>query len=208
MHKLLAGYKSFREHYFAEHREMLQRLMAGAQAPRALMIACSDSRIDPALKFGADPGDLFMVRNVANLVPPYHPDGDFHGTSAALEFGVKVLRVKNIIVMGHAKCGGIGALIRHEEAEATDFVAAWMKMVAAARDRALAVAGPDAPEDEIQRLVEQEAVKDSLANLMTFPWVKERVMAGETKLHGWYFDLATGTLHVMDSHGIFKPADA
>jgi carbonic anhydrase len=184
---------------------MLQRLMARGQSPQALMIACSDSRIDPSLKFGADPGDIFMVRNVANLVPPYQPDGDYHGTSAAIEFAVQVLRVKNIIVMGHAKCGGIGALIRHEEAAATDFVAAWMKMVAPARDRAIAVAGSSS-EDHLQRLVEQEAVKESLTNLMTFPWVKERVLSGETKLHGWYFDLGTGTLHMMDSTGVFQPA--
>jgi carbonic anhydrase len=168
------------------------------------MIACSDSRIDPALKFGADPGDIFMVRNVAALVPPYNPDGEFHGTSAALEFSVLVLQVKNVIVMGHARCGGIGALIRNEQAAASDFVASWMRIATAARDRAAAIAG-DAPEEVLQRMTEQEAVKDSLANLMTFPWIKERVQNGTIKLHGWYFDLATGTLHALDSSGTFQP---
>jgi len=203
--KFLEGYKTFRSNYYSQHRPMLERLMKAGQNPKAMMIACSDSRIDPSLKFGADPGDIFMVRNVANLVPPYHPDGDYHGTSAAVEFAVQVLKVENIIVMGHAKCGGIGALIRHEEEAATDFVAAWMKMVAPARDRAIAVAG-SASEDDIQRLVEQEAVKESLTNLMTFPWVKEAVLGNTLTLHGWYFDLGTGTLHIMNHTGAFQPA--
>jgi carbonic anhydrase len=208
LQKFLEGYRAFRAFradYFSKHREMLQRLMARGQTPSAMMIACSDSRIDPSLKFGADPGDIFMVRNVANLVPPYQADGAYHGTSAALEFGVQVLQVANVIVMGHAKCGGIGALMRHEEEAATDFVTSWMKMVEPARNRAIAVAGDSAPE-HVQRLVEQEAVKESLANLMTFPWVKERVNAGKLRLHGWYFDLETGTLHIMDARGLFQPA--
>ena len=205
MQKFLEGYKTFRSNYYSQHRPMLERLMKAGQNPKAMMIACSDSRIDPSLKFGADPGDIFMVRNVANLVPPYHPDGDYHGTSAAVEFAVQVLKVENIIVMGHAKCGGIGALIRHEEDAATDFVAAWMKMVAPARERAIAVAG-SASEDDVQRLVEQEAVKESLTNLMTFPWVKEAVLGNTLTLHGWYFDLGTGTLHIMNHTGTFQPA--
>jgi carbonic anhydrase len=205
LQKFLEGYKAFRADYFSRNREMLERLMARAQTPTALMIACSDSRIDPSLKFGVEPGDIFMVRNVANLVPPYHPDGNYHGTSAALEFAVQVLQVPNIIVMGHAKCGGIGALMRHEEEGANDFVAAWMKMVEPARNRAIAVAG-NAPLAQVQRLVEQEAVKESLTNLMSFPWVNERVNAGKVKLHGWYFDLETGTLHIMDAKGQFAPA--
>ena len=206
MQKFLEGYRGFRADYYTKHRAMLQKLMARGQTPTAMMIACSDSRIDPSLKVGADPGDFFMVRNVANLVPPYQADGAYHGTSAAVEFAVQVLNIPNIIVMGHAKCGGIGALIRHEEEAATDFVASWMKMVEPARDRAIAVAGNATPE-HIQRLVEQEAVKDSLTNLMTFPWVKERVLAGKLTLHGWYFDLEVGVLHIMDASGAFKPAE-
>jgi len=206
MQKFLEGYRSFRADYFTKHQAMLKNLMARGQKPQALMIACSDSRIDPSLKFGADPGDFFMVRNVSALVPPHQADGAYHGTSAALEFGVLVLNIPNIIVMGHAKCGGIGALIRHEEATATDFVTSWMKMVEPARNRAIAVAGTAAPE-HIQRLVEQEAVKESLANLMTFPWVKERVIDGKLRLHGWYFDLEAGMLHIMDDTGAFKPAE-
>jgi carbonic anhydrase len=205
MQKFLEGYRHFRADYFEKHRDMLQQLMARGQKPTALMIACSDSRIDPTLKFGADPGDIFMVRNVAALVPPYQADGAYHGTSAALEFGVQGLQVQHIIVMGHAKCGGIGALMRNPEDVGMDFISSWMKMVEPARNRAIAVAG-DAPPAQVQRLVEQEAVKDSLTNLMTFPWIKERVNAGKLKLHGWYFDLEIGTLFIMDANGQFNPA--
>jgi carbonic anhydrase len=205
LQKFLDGYHTFRATYFAQHKEMLQRLMAKGQSPEALMIACSDSRIDPSLEFGAGPGDLFMVRNVAAIVPPYEPDDRSHGTSAALEFGVVILNVKHVTVLGHAMCGGIRALVRHEETAATDFVTSWMKIAAAARDRALAIAGK-VSEDELQRLCEQEAVKESLKNLLTFPWIKERVLAGTLELHGWHFDLGTGTLQILDKTGVFKTA--
>ncbi|TAL00116.1 MAG: carbonic anhydrase [Rhodospirillaceae bacterium] len=178
---------------------MIAELMTKRQSPQAMMIACSDSRIDPSLKFGADPGDMFMVRNVANLVPPYAPDGAYHGTSAALEFAVLVLEVKNIIVMGHARCGGIDALVKHQEKAATDFVASWMKIAEQALVRARDAATPEA----LQRACEQETVKVSLENLMTFPWIRARVEAGKLELHGWYFDLETGTLHVLGQDGAF-----
>jgi carbonic anhydrase len=200
--KFFAGYHVFREDYFKKHRAMIGELMTRKQSPMAMMIACSDSRIDPSLKFGADPGDLFMVRNIAALVPPYMPDKEYHGTSAAIEFAVKVLEVKNIIVMGHARCGGITALVNHEDANATDFVAGWMQIAEPALARAYNLAKPE----ERQRVCEQEAVKESLTNLLTFPWVKERVESGALKLHGWYFDLETGSLHTMDGNGIFTPA--
>ena len=206
MKKFLDGYRTFRADYYTKHQAMLQELMAKGQSAKAMMISCADSRIDPSLKFGAAPGDFFMVRNVANMVPPYQADGAYHGTSAALEFAVLGLKVENIIVMGHAKCGGIGALIRNADTTPTDFIGSWMKMLEPARDRVLAVAG-NASADHIQRLVEQEAVKESLKNLMSFPWIKERVASGTLKLHGWYFDLADGALHIMDGQGAFKPAE-
>lgn len=203
MKKFIAGYHAFREKYYAENRELLEDLMENGQTPTAMMIACSDSRIDPSLKFGAEPGDLFMVRNVANLVPPYAPDGDYHGTSAALEFAVLVLNVEHIIVMGHARCGGIGALIRHEGAAATDFVQSWMKIASPAYERAVKIATNAV---EMQQICERESVSVSLGNLLTFPWIRSRVEAGTLELHGWYFDLATGTLYVLDADGRFAPA--
>jgi len=192
--KFFAGYRAFRDDYFKKHRAMIAELMTRKQSPEAMMIACSDSRIDPSLKFGADPGDLFMVRNVAALVPPYMPDSEFHGTSAAVEFAVKVLEVKNIIVMGHARCGGIQALVNHEGRAATDFVAGWMRIAEPALARTYNIAKPE----DRQRVCEHEAVKESLNNLMTFPWVKAKIDGGDLTLHGWYFDLESGTLHVLD----------
>jgi carbonic anhydrase len=203
MDKFIDGYRAFRETYFRDNKDALTALMARPQRPTAMMISCSDSRIDPGLKFGAEPGDLFMVRNVANLVPPYAPDGELHGTSAALEFAVQVLEVCDIIVMGHAKCGGIGALVRHQESAALDFVASWMKIAQPAYHKAAAAGGDAAV---VQRACEQEAVKVSLANLMTFPWVASRVKAGTLKLHGWYFDLESGTLYRLGDSGEFTAA--
>jgi len=191
--KFFAGYRQFRDSFFKENYDTIQDLMAKGQSPKAMMIACSDSRIDPTLKFGVEPGDMFIVRNVANLVPAFDPDGHAHGTSAALEFAVRSLEVEHVIVMGHARCGGIKALM--EQPQAGDFVAAWMKIAAPARERAIkASADPVVA----QRCCEQEAVRVSLDNLLTFPWVKERVEAGKLELHGWYFDLETASLSVLN----------
>lgn len=207
----LEGYRQFRDQYFRENRAFIETLMTKGQKPKAMMIACSDSRIDPSLKFGAGPGDLFIVRNVANLVPPYAPDETYHGTSAALEFAVRDLEVEHLIVMGHAKCGGIHALMHHGDHGAghaaghgDDFVSSWVKIAEPARKAALAATRDPAA---AQRICEQESVKTSLENLMTFPWIAERVRAGKLQIHGWYFDLGTGTLHVCDASGTFRPAD-
>lgn len=196
------GYRQFRDQYFREHQVFIETLMTKGQRPKAMMIACSDSRIDPSLKFGAGPGDMFIVRNVANLVPPYAPDEAYHGTSAALEFAVLGLEVEHIIVMGHAKCGGIQALMQHDD-HRDDFISSWVKIAEPARKAAKATTqDPEAA----QRFCEQEAVKTSLNNLMTFPWIAERVEAGKLQLHGWYFDLGTATLYVCDASGVFNPA--
>ena len=193
MDKFLAGYRQFRETYFRENQAFIKDLMSRGQAPKALMIACSDSRIDPSLKFGVEPGEMFIVRNVANLVPPFDPDGHAHGTSAALEFAVRSLKIENVIVMGHARCGGIHALMNAPQAG--DFLAAWMKIALPAREKALQESTVPAV---AQRCCEQEAVRLSLQNLLTFPWVKEAVDAGHLTTHGWYFDLETATLSILN----------
>ncbi len=201
MQKFLDGYRKFRSSYYRENKELIDDLMTRGQSPSAMMIACSDSRIDPSLKFGVDPGDMFIVRNVANLVPPFAPDTRAHGTSAALEFAVRVLKVPNVIVMGHAKCGGIKALMDHSENG--DFVTSWMEIAEPARQKVLAAHLPPA---QAQHMCEHEAVKLSLQNLLTFPWVKAAVDAGKLQLHGWYFDLSDGTLSIVDENGAFKQA--
>ena len=190
---LIEGYQRFRAEVWPERRKLFQTLAREGQSPRALVIACSDSRVDPGMVFNAAPGEIFIVRNVANLVPPYKPDGDYHGTSAALEFAVCVLEVPRIIVLGHAMCGGVQALLRGFPPGARDFVEPWMTGIAAeARRRALACTPAEAGGTEAQ--CELETVKLSLRNLMSFPWVASRVEAGALRLHGGSFDIRTGVL--------------
>lgn len=203
MERLLEGFRRFRENYDREHRQVFEELARRGQSPSAMVIACSDSRVDPQLIFGTGPGEIFVVRNVANLIPPYEPDGYHHGTSAALEFAVRTLRVPNIIVMGHTRCGGVSALLERRNGAPDDFVGTWMDIAQPARERALKAAGGH-PE-HLQHLCEHETIKVSLENLLTFPWIRERIEAGNLQLHGWYFDIETGTVTVIGQDGTFTP---
>jgi carbonic anhydrase len=203
MEDLFAGYRQFRETYYRENEKLLKDLFNRGQAPKAMLVACADSRIEPALQLGAKPGDMFVVRNVANLVPPYQPDEDFHGTSAALEFAVKALKVEHIIVLGHARCGGVQALLSGPVAGQTDFVNAWMRIAEPARKAVEAAKPPD--EDQRRLLAEIESIKVSLNNLRTFPWVKAAEEAGRLTIHGWYFNVGTGLLWKQDETGVFVP---
>lgn len=204
MERLIDGFRRFRETYWRDHRAVFEALAARGQSPRAMVVACSDSRVDPQMIFGAAPGEIFIVRNVANLVPPYAPNSDYHGTSAALEFAVRALRVEHVIVLGHAGCGGIGALLQGPGTAVDDFITPWMRIAAPARDRALAAAGSQT--EAAQRVCEHEGVKVSLGNLMTFPWLRERVERGDLALHGWHVDLERGELRRLDPTGAFRPA--
>ena len=170
-----------------------------------MLIACSDSRVDPLRITGAGLGDVFIVRNVANLVPPYAPDRAYHGTSAALEFAVRVLGVVHVVVMGHARCGGSQALLEGSPlaGRGDDFVGAWMAIAEPARERAEKVA-PTGPAR--QRAREQESIKVSLANLATFPWIRQRVAAGTLRLHGWYYDLDGARLMRLGGQDTFEDA--
>ena len=200
--KLIEGYHRYRSGAFHDSKPLIQDLVARGQRPEVAVVACSDSRVEPATLFQTDPGDLFMIRNVANLVPPYEKGGVFHGTSAALEFAVLGLGVKHVIVLGHAHCGGVRAMMDadpEEDAtsETASFVARWVSMLASAYRRVLATM-PHASEAERTRACEQNAVMVSLENLTTFPWVRERVQSGELTLHGWYVDIATAELWAYD----------
>jgi carbonic anhydrase len=201
MDRLIEGYRRFRAGQWPERRATFEALARHGQSPRALVVACADSRIDPAMIFGAGPGELFVVRNVANLVPPYAPDGGAHATSAALEFAVRVLEVPDIIVMGHAMCGGIHALLNGAPPAAADFLGPWMRIAETAKTRVLGRSLPD-----MQTACEHEAVKLSLEYLMTFPWVAERVRAGRLRLHGATFDIRSGVLSLLQPDGSFAPA--
>ena len=194
MNCLLDGYRRFREETWPAQRDRFMALAEQGQRPETMLIACSDSRVDPQMIFSAAPGELFVVRNVANLVPPYMPDANLHGTSAAVEFGVRVLQVRQLVVMGHALCGGIRALLEGVPPAAGDFVAGWIGIAERARAVALRCDAPDAQ----QEAGEHEAVRISLANLMTFPWVAEAVAEGRLTLRGAHFGVATGRLMLLD----------
>src|SRR5690606_31013028 len=189
---LLTGYRRFRENRWPQERDEYAAL-AGGQKPHTLVVACSDSRADPALIFDAAPGQLFVVRNVANIVPPYQPDGKQHGVSAALEFGVRVLGVSRIAVMGHALCGGVNAMIHGAPEGCEDFVRPWVAQAEPVVRRAVAGLG----EDEKQTAGERAVVRLSLDNLRTFPWIAEREQAGDLELVGLHFGIADGVLRRM-----------
>ena len=196
--KLMQGYRSYRDESYEQSRPLIEDLVARGQHPEVAVIACSDSRVDPAILFQADPGDLFVIRNVANLVPPMEKEGTYHGTSAALEFAVLGLGVKHLMVLGHAHCGGIKAMMTPDPGDNTyNFLPSWVSMLAAAHRRVLATMS-QADEAARTQACEQNAVLVSLENLTTFPWVRERVEAGALQLHGWYVDIAVPELSAYD----------
>ncbi len=205
MDDLIAGYRRFREVAWPEHKALFERLAARGQKPETFVVACSDSRVDPQLIFNAGPGELFVARNVANLVPPYQPDSNYHGTSAALEFAVRVLKVKKIVVLGHAQCGGVNALLSGAPPGARDFVGPWIEIAEPARR---ATQEADLPPEERQRFCEHCCVRLSVDNLSTFPWVAERVEDGSLAVHGAYFGVATGRLELLGEDQQFHAVDA
>jgi carbonic anhydrase len=205
--RLTEGYRSFLSGRFREERSRYEALAESGQRPEIMVIGCCDSRVSPEVVFDASPGELFVVRNVANLVPPYTPDGDHHGTSAALEFAVQALRVKHIVVLGHARCGGIRAFADDTEPLSPgDFIGRWMTLIAPAAERV----GPRGADlDAYLARLELAAIEHSLANLMTFPCIQVLVARGRLCLHGAYFGVATGRLLVRDpATGTFAPAIA
>lgn len=198
MDRLIAGYHRFRRSRWPERRQIYESLAEHGQSPRALVLACSDSRVDPTMIFDAAPGELFVIRNIANLAPPYRPDARWHGTSAALEFGVRVLQVPDLIVMGHAMCGGIHALLNGVPETAGDFLAGWIAIAEPAKSRVLECAPADR-----QTACEHEAVRLSLGNLLTFPWIAERVQGEKLRLHGAMYGIRSGMLSLLEEDGEF-----
>ena len=201
--KLVQGFNDFRTRYFSERQSLYRRLVSQGQKPKVAVIACADSRVDPAIVLQVEPGDIFAIRNVANLVPPYEVDeeGDvsYHGTSAALEFAVEVLGVEHVVVFGHAHCAGIQAMMDGQQGGqvAGRFIQAWTAIAAQAFHRAKA-AKPGAKGAEFARCCERHAVLVSLENLLTFPFIKDKIDAGTLEIHGWYLDIAEGELTAYD----------
>ena len=203
--RLTKGYQSFLDGRFASERARYQHLAGLGQAPSIMVIGCVDSRVSPEVIFDADPGELLVARNVANLVPRYEPEGtQQHGTSAALEFAVKALKVSHIVVLGHAFCGGIKAFASDEAPlTSSDFIGRWMRQISPAAD---AIATPKTDWEAYLRQLEFASVELSLKNLMTFPFVRSAVEQGELHLHGAYFGVASGKLLVRDEKsGTFEP---
>lgn len=204
---LIEGYGRFKAGAWATQRARWAELADG-QSPKVMVIACSDSRVDPSQIFDTSPGEMFVVRNVANLVPPFEIGGGRHGVSAALEFAVTQLEVPEIVVMGHGACGGIRATMSREFEHARPgeggFIAHWIDLLDEARDRVIASCGHG---PEAIRALEHEAVKVSLSNLRSFPCIPPREAAGKLRLHGAYFSIADGELHVLEERtGLFSPA--
>jgi len=203
---MVEGYYRFRGNEWLEERERWTELASG-QSPKVMVIACSDSRVDPATIFGSRPGEVFVVRNVAALVPPFETGGGRHGVSAALEFAVTVLQVEEVLVLGHGACGGVKAALSGDLKQAEPgrggFVASWIDLLDDAREKVINEHGKG---PEGQAALEQEGVKVSLANLMTFPFVRDRVQDGKLRLHGAVFAIADGKLRVLQDDGHFEPA--
>lgn len=194
--RLSAGYRRFRAGHYSEERVRYEQLAREGQRPRTMIVACSDSRSAPETIFDAGPGELFVVRNVAALVPVYAPDAKSHGASAALEFAVLGLGVTSIVVMGHGRCGGVtAALDPASRLTDTDFIGAWVADLRTLDART--PASSDGGSEERQRLIEHLSVQQSLEHLRTFPWIAERLAAGTLSLHGAWFDISLGELHAL-----------
>jgi carbonic anhydrase len=205
---LVDGYRRFRNREWQAERDRWSELAVG-QSPKVMVIACSDSRVDPATIFDARPGEMFVVRNVGNLVPPFEPDQNYHGVSAALEFAVTQLEVEELVVMGHGSCGGCAAAFTRQFDHAAHgqghFIAHWVEMLSDAREKIRAA--HSVLDREAFLAMELESVRLSLRNLISFPWVRERVASGRLTLHGAYFAIIDGVLHVLDeATGEFAPA--
>jgi len=206
--RLITGYRSFLDGRLSTEQTRYRELAEHGQSPEVMVVGCCDSRVSPEVIFDARPGELFVVRNVANLIPPYETGGSYHGVSAALEFAVGVLRVKHIVVLGHAQCGGVRAFVEdNEPVSPGDFIGRWMSLITPAAER-IGPRGETSLAEYVTRL-EQASVAHSLDNLLTFPRLRKLIERGDVTLHGAYFGVATGRLSVLDPvSGAFVPVAA
>lgn len=180
---MLKGYKAFRDGYFSDNKSIMRDLSNYGQKPEIMIISCCDSRVDPGLMLQCAPGELFVVRNVANIVPPFETDDSHHGTSAALEFAVRFLKVKHLIILGHSQCGGIQALLENESASQNDFISNWVSIIKTEGFN---------PEDVDG--CAKKALTQSYNNCLSFPWIAERVNQEKLSIHLWFFDIKSGQI--------------
>lgn len=198
--KLVEGYKAFKSGDYPAQKALYETL-GGGQSPKVMLIGCADSRVDPSDIFGASPGELFVARNVANFVPPHNHGDKFCATSAALEYAVTVLKVEMVVVLGHASCGGIAGCLAGMGDDPENYVGSWVALINEARDRVLK---GDIPKDNQQLALEYEGIRQSLLNLMTFPFVRQAVESGDLQLQGAYFSIGSAELRLADDTGEFS----
>jgi carbonic anhydrase len=205
LQQFIEGFREFQQQYFAGETALFDRLRAG-QTPTTVLIGCCDSRVDPAILTQCAPGEMFIIRNVANLVPPFEQGTTNQGVSAALQYAVTVLNVSRIVVLGHSHCGGIKGLMDSSDiVEKDDFLGRWIHIASKAKERVLEQL-PNAEKSIQYRACELEAIRDSLDNLTTFPWIKERLGTDALSVHGWFFDFEHGALLGFDEEtGQFQP---
>lgn len=187
----ILGFKNFQEQYFCREGSPFQEL-SKSQNPSTLVVACCDSRTDPSIIMQCEPGDIFVVRTIANIVPPYEPDEGYHGISAAVEYAVRSLKVSDIIILGHSSCGGVRALLEGGGEYDGEFLGKWVSILNPARDQVLA--NFDTIDEKACTAMEMAGILTSMENLMSFPWLAERAEKGDLTLHGWYFDMECGQL--------------
>jgi len=192
------GNKLFRT-YFKKNKEALLNLVEKGQSPKALFIGCSDSRVIPDLMVQSNPGDLFVIRNVGNFVPPYSPDEDFHATASGIEYAVSVLKVQEIIICGHTHCGACSALYQAIEDPSLVHTKKWLELGESAKTSAVLSLGASAPREDLLRLTEKLSVIKQIENLLTYPVVKKRFEKGDLSIHGWYYDIETGYIEYYNA---------
>lgn len=194
--KVLQGYQTFRKKYALGDQSVMQHLSSQGQQPKVMVVACCDSRVDPALILQCDPGDLFVVRNVANIIPPFEKDEAHHGTSAALEFGVRFLEVEELILLGHSQCGGIQALLNHSNASQNDFINNWVSLIKTTHIEDI---------DECAK----SALHQSYQNCLTFPWLIDKIKEKKLNIHLWFFDIKMGQIFTYsNSKKTYQPLDS
>jgi len=192
------GNKLFRS-YFKKNKEALLKLVTSGQTPKALFIGCSDSRVIPDLMVQSNPGDLFVIRNVGNFVPPYKPDEDFHATASGIEYAVSILSVEEIIICGHTHCGACKALYEKIEDSSLIHTRKWLELGESAKTSAVLSLGANAPKEDLLRLTEKLSVIKQVENILTYPPVKKRFEEGSLRIHGWYYDIETGYIEYYNA---------
>jgi carbonic anhydrase len=193
MKEYAQGNKFFKS-YFKKNKESLLKLVRSGQSPKALFIGCSDSRVIPDLMIQSDPGDLFVIRNVGNFVPPYQPDEDFHATASGIEYAVSILKVQEIIICGHTHCGACSSLYEEIDDPSLIHTKKWLELGKSAKTSAILSLGANAPRDDLLRLTEKLSIMKQIDNILTYPIVKKRFENGSLYIHGWYYDIETGNI--------------